>query len=144
MSDYEEIPLSKFNSGVIQSIRIGKITDLINHAKSNPLAYNITLIDYNFNIWFRSVSSLYDEIDCYIKKDDSRSSLIKARKMIQDMMKNYPVLEDINRNGRIKQVVNNKNWEKIRDAIEFYELKVKDMGLKYQVTGALKQQAGRI
>lgn len=128
---------AKFNAGILATMRINKILDLLNFSKYNPLAYNSDYNEWNFNLQIRSINNLYDEIECYMDKDERNSCVLISDK-IDELILKYPILESkkLSPTDQPKKIPNESHWRIIKKAIERYERLIKRYGIKYQVLSA--------
>ena len=140
--DYDQKD-SKFNAGILQTKRLHDILVLLNFCKANPLAINMDYNDWNYNIWFKQIKTLHDEIDAWIVQKE-REELLAYRKKISELMKKYPVHETIKKQFSKEQKVNEANWKLIEEGLEKFERRVKHYGLKYKLLGTPAAKAGRI
>lgn len=135
----EEIKSSKFNAGVLQTVRIDKILDLLNFCKINPIAWNEDQLDWNYNVWMGCVENLYGEVEGFLSKLES-DGILTIKLKIDEMIKTYPIRENYKKPNQI----NVSNFEVIKKAISYYERVVKRYGVKYKLLAAFERAAGRI
>ena len=130
---------AKFNAGVLQTQRINKILDLINFCKNNPLAFNMDQNDWNFNIILRCVNNLFDEIEGFMKRDESKIC-VQIKERINKLIIDYPIIDNIKRSpyGNPEKQINESNWRILQKALDHYERLVRRYGIKYQILSATK------
>lgn len=137
-TDIEDKTSSKYNAGILQTIRINDALKLINFCKVNPLAWNEEYCDWGYNLLWRSINNLYEEIDAFLDKEERKNCLI-LREKIEAMLKKYPILINKRKLNKVEKIPDEKRWEFIRMAMEHYERIVRRLGVNHDVISSIKE-----
>lgn len=141
--EVDDTKSAKFNAGVLMTERVNEIQRLINFCKNNPKAFNEDYQEWNFNLWFANIDTLYDEIDGFLSQkgiEDSKQQdfVLRLRKKIREIIEKYPIMRKI-RKDPLKpptEDINEEHWKVLKKAFEYYERIVRRYGLKYKILAA--------
>lgn len=126
--DTEEDSKSQFNEAFLKMYRINKLQDAINNSNISPLAWNVNLNVYNYQILFSSLNGLLMEAWSKLnpkEKEDAGN----MKSAIESAMKKYPIYET-RKNvaiGKTETKLNKRNWETISKWLFKYEVMVREM-----------------
>jgi len=120
---FERGDVSKFNPAMHKMNRIHLLCQTINDSKLNLEAWNMEWNDFNFNVYFKSLVILYQEVFSKFNETE-REDCEKLRKPIEHFMNKYPIKEKLN-NGKYTPI-DKERLRIFKKYIEDYEEKVKD------------------
>jgi IS1 family transposase len=125
---------SKFNAGIYQTQRVHTILMEINRCKTKPEAFNMEYQDWNYSIWFNSIDALFDELEGWLKDEESKECT-DASKTIQDCMESNKIHDVItNLSSKGGQLgINRERLLSFKRALRGYERFVRRLGIKYKI-----------
>ena len=139
---FEETKSAKFNAGVLSTKRIDKLLDTMNSCKHSLSAWNLVFQDWNYNIWFNNIDSLFDEIEGFLNEEESKKC-IKFSFLIDKMMSEFPIHSQESKHPEQQQVkyrLNKENLTILKRALQKYERIVRRYGIKYQIITAVAEE----
>jgi len=130
---------SKFNAGILTTIRVNDVLKEINFAKTHFIAFNLDYQDFNYNVYLDCVDSLFVEISGWLKQDEIKKCDAYG-KIIREYMINNPIHE-----GRTPTNPNKIEMQpdvvvatKVKQLLATYEMYVRKLGIKYSIIAATK------
>jgi hypothetical protein len=115
--EYEDQKKSKFNAGVALTERIDGLQCAINAARFNPLKVNFDTMTYNYEIMISANDGLLKEVWAKLSPKEQEFAE-RIRKAINNYMKSFPI---ISVTGEGKTSINQKNYARALELIDFYE-----------------------
>jgi len=120
--------VSQWNEALFKMKRLHELQTEINRVKMNLLAKHPITGQWNYEIWFNSVLSLYSEGEAKYA-DKEKEEILNLKKIIEQLFKLKPVHSvkvQSSYTGTKKQyALNENNWEEIKKLVELLESKVK-------------------
>lgn len=94
-------------------------------------------LEWNFMLWFNGVNILYGEIDAYATPSEKKDCE-KLKGAIEQYLETHPVIELKRSEDPIKrkEIINKKIWKIAKKFFEMYDLKVRQLGIKYNIISA--------
>lgn len=119
---------SKFNEAFLKMHRINRLQDMINIASINPLAFNLELNVYNYEVIIRSCSALLKE--CWGKlSDDERKDAVQLKTALEESLKKFKIHQEVTwHNHEDKKIkFHRQNWEVLEKYIFNYDTKIREL-----------------
>ena len=116
--------ISKFNPAQHKMNRLNELSRIINESKLSLHSYNNEFNDWNYNLYFLAVTSLYEEV--FVKFSEEEKISCDVIRVAIEMMKNkYPIQEDSKK--RRWTAINVDRFKIFISWIRKYEEKVKEL-----------------
>ncbi len=131
---YEDIDKSSYNEAALKMIRIHKLQEQVNVCSTNPLIFNQDYQCYNYQLMFRCLNSLYQEISDKLSKEKEIPGMTKMRKELKKFMKDHPIFKDKrDRDGKLSQVKEHDEaaFEILEEGLFAYETRIKYLAGKH-------------
>lgn len=123
MVEYQK---AAFNEGFKQLDRLNQLIGEINNVRKNPLAYNLELNTYNYNVLFMNLCSLYSE--AYGKLSDEEIKVLNTFKTeIKRALKIFPPHINVYLASKGANVtkIKQSNWEFVSKMLDIFENEIK-------------------
>ncbi len=116
---------AKYNDGLLQVIRIDKLTQIIALCDSNLLGISIITGDYNYKLKFTSLNSQVSEAWDRLKPKE-KENIEKKRKILNQFEKEKPIIEYMIDERKPKHLrttlhFNEENWNLYSEKLLQYQ-----------------------
>lgn len=115
---------ASFNQAVFQQVRIDKIIKRLDDCDINPIYFNPFLKQYNYEIIFNDLNSLFKTISAKLKKEEG-TKLLELRQQIKNLFVTSPPFEMNYEN--YKPLFNKENWELINDKLFLFRIELEKL-----------------
>jgi len=146
--DTQDGEISEWNEAVFKMKRLHELQTEMNLVKMSPLKRHHAIGSWNYEIWFKTVVSLYFEGRA--KYDTIQQKEVnEIKKIIEQFMVSFPVYKNVKKvsyscENKTNQKFNQENWLKLEKLIELLECKVKYYNDKHGLSTKNKEsQDGR-
>lgn len=113
--------LSRFNAGIAQTIRIDDLQQKLNLARFNPLAQDLEIGRFNYEIMVSACDGLLQESWAKLSPKEKEEG-DRLRKLVSLFIDVFPIYTQT-KDGKTK--VNYQNYRKFMELINLYEKKNK-------------------
>lgn len=145
MADWEKNDgeVSIWNEAMFKMKRLHELQSEINRVKMNLLAKHYLTGQWNYEVWFNSIVSLYSEGQAKYKEEEKKEC-DALKNIIEELLTALPVHKrkvNIDYSGRNKHgnAFMESNWKNIKKMIEMFESKVKLYNDKHGLSTANKE-----
>lgn len=132
-----EFKQSEFNEAAFEMMRHHDSQSKMNHFKLNLEIFNTEFQNYNFNLYFIALTSLFQESSKIRIK--TKEKIIAMKQAIDQFMRKNPVYIRLGVNGTIVNKFNKESLEALRDFLFKYEDEIRQARDEHGYTSPTKE-----
>jgi len=117
--------VSEFNEAALKMMRLDRIQDMLNEIRNFPLAYNVEIGRYNYEVMETLIESLYHEVRPKMNKSEKKKG-DEFLNEIESCLFSLPPHEKKRQGDTNENKLNRRNWKIVKRGLRDFENFVRD------------------